>query len=164
MRLFFVLFLWTATSAWSIQAQEERELLYDVNLDGLEVAKEAVALASQQKKHVLLQIGGNWCGWCIKLHDYIKNDPELDSLIQLYYVSRKINYSDENYNFPLLKELAFPQRFGFPVLIILDDEGNLLHTQDSAYLESGSSYDRRKFRSFILNWTQDALDPERYLR
>jgi hypothetical protein len=33
--------------------------------------------------------------------------------------------------------LGNPQRFGFPVFVIIDGDGNVLHTQDSALLEQG---------------------------
>jgi len=29
---------------------------------------------------VLIQIGGNWCSWCIRFHDFYKNDAELVEL------------------------------------------------------------------------------------
>ena len=39
------------------------------------------------------------------------------------YVVYHLNYSKENYNAKLLTKYNFPQRFGFPVFLILDGEG-----------------------------------------
>lgn len=73
-----------------------------------------------------------------------------------------LNYSRENKNSEILTELDFPQRFGFPVFVILDSEGNRIHTQNSAYLEAGEGYDDKKVLQFLKHWTPAALDPENY--
>ena len=110
----------------------------------------------------MVQIGGNWCSWCFKFHDFYSNDKELDSLLESNYVLINVNYNPKNKH-DLFKQLDFPQRFGFPVIVISDAEGKRLHTQNSWYLEDGKgSYDREKFKSFLKNWTAKAVDPESY--
>ena len=78
------------------------------------------------------------------------------------YIAIKVNYSKENRNYAILKKLNYPQRFGFPVFIILDKNGNRIHTQNSAYLEEGDSYSRKKVLEFLNNWSPEALNPDRY--
>jgi hypothetical protein len=78
------------------------------------------------------------------------------------YVFLLINYSRENKNMDLMKQFKFPQRFGFPVLLVLDADGNLLHTQDSGLLELEKGYDPEKVKTFLKNWTVKALDPNSY--
>lgn len=78
------------------------------------------------------------------------------------YIIVHINYSNENKNPEVLKSLGYPQRFGFPVLIILDGKGNRMHTQDTGLLELGDSYDRKKVITFLNNWTPSALKPDNY--
>jgi thioredoxin-related protein len=123
----------------------------------------AVAEAKNRGKHVLIQIGGNWCVWCARFHEYVKKDAQLDSLMNANYVVYHLNYSKENYNAKLLAKYNYPQRFGFPVFLILDGEGKLLHTQNSWYLEDGkTSYEREKVKSFITEWSKRSLDPSQY--
>ena len=123
----------------------------------------AVGEAKRSGKHVLIQIGGNWCIWCARFHEFVKKDSQLDSLMNANYVVYHLNYSKENYNAKLLTKYNFPQRFGFPVFLILDGEGNLLHTQNSWYLEDGkTSYEREKVKSFFTEWSRKALDPSQY--
>ena len=122
-----------------------------------------VGEAKRSGKHVLIQIGGNWCIWCARFHEFVKKDSQLDSLMNANYVVYHLNYSKENYNAKLLKKYNFPQRFGFPVFLILDGEGNLLHTQNSWYLEDGkTSYERDKIKSFFTEWSKKSLDPSQY--
>jgi thioredoxin-related protein len=123
----------------------------------------AVKKAKAENKHVFIQIGGNWCIWCARFHEYVTKDKQLDSLLNANYVVYQMNYSKENYNAKLLTKFNFPQRFGFPVFLILDGNGNLIHTQDSWYLEDGkSSYTREKVVSFFNEWSPKVFDPKLY--
>lgn len=122
----------------------------------------AVKEAKDSNKHVLIQIGGNWCIWCARFNDLITTDKSIDSLVNENYAVYHLNYSKENFNLDLLKKYKFPQRFGFPVFLILNEEGDLLHTQNSEYLESGKGYDKEKVIAFFNNWSKKALDPSQY--
>jgi len=123
----------------------------------------AVSKAKKSGKHVLIQIGGNWCIWCARFHEFVTKDAQLDSLMNANYVVYHLNYSKENYNAKLLTKYNFPQRFGFPVFLILDGEGKLLHTQNSWYLEDGKkSYEPEKVKSFFTEWSTRSLDPSQY--
>ena|SRR5688572_15220516 len=123
----------------------------------------AISEAKKSSKHVLIQIGGNWCSWCIRFHEFVSKDAQLDSLMNANYIVYRLNYSKENYNAKILTKYNFPQRFGFPVFLILDSEGNLLHTQNSWYLEDGkTSYEREKVKSFFTEWSKRSLDPSQY--
>lgn len=136
--------------------------LYKPTEDGAKGISAAVAEAAKSGKNVFIQIGGNWCIWCARFHDFVTTDAQLDSVVKANYVVYHLNYSKENTNSELLKKYKFPQRFGFPVFLILDGKGNLLHTQNSAYLEKDKSYDKNKVMGFLLDWTVKALDPAQY--
>jgi thioredoxin-related protein len=124
----------------------------------------AIKQASEQNKHVLVQIGGNWCQWCIMLHGFFKSEQKIDSIINADYVLVRINFSPENRNYDVLARLDYPQRFGFPVLLILDENGKRLHTQDSWFLERGRGYDPEKVKRFLLIWNRTAVNPAEYVK
>lgn len=124
--------------------------------------KEAVKKAKDENKHVMIQIGGNWCIWCARFNQFVTDDKSLDSLVNANYVVYHLNYSKENKNESLLEKYEFPQRFGFPVFLVLDGKGDLLHTQNSAYLEAGKGYDKEKVSGFFTDWSKKALDPSQY--
>ncbi len=122
----------------------------------------AVAKAKKEGKHVLLMAGGNWCIWCRRFNALTTSDAQLDSALKANYVLYHLNYSKENKNEAVFESLGFPQRFGFPVFIVLDANGNRIHTQNSAYLEEGKGYDKAKILEFFHQWRAAALLPANY--
>jgi len=143
------------------EAQEHK--LYNPAADATKDIQQAVAKAKKEHKFVLLQGGGNWCKWCIEYARFCKADPTIDSIMNASFVWYHLNYSPENKNKNLFAKYGFPQRFGFPVLIILDENGNRIHTQNSEYLEDGKkSYDREKVISFLEMWSPAALKAAQY--
>jgi hypothetical protein len=56
-----------------------------------------------------------------------------------------------------MKRLDNPGRFGYPVFVVLDDKGKVIHIQDSSFLEEGQGYDKAKVIRFFKNWTPPAV-------
>jgi thiol:disulfide interchange protein len=136
--------------------------LYDPKANVEKDVTIALAKARKEGRHVLLQIGGNWCVWCYRFNSFVLLDPELRNILNNNYVVYHLNYSPENKNLDYLKKLGFPQRFGFPVLVVLDAGGNRLNTQDSSLLEKGNGYDKEKVKTFLENWSPLALKESNY--
>lgn len=136
--------------------------IYNPQADAKKDILEAVAKAKKEGKHVLIQVGGNWCPWCIKMHKYLHGEEEITKLLNDNYIFLEVNYSKENKNKEVLKDLGFPQRFGFPVMLVLDEQGNRLHTQSTENLEKDKGYDFDRVKSFLFNWRPDALNPAHY--
>ncbi|HWJ26638.1 MAG TPA: thioredoxin family protein [Flavisolibacter sp.] len=154
MRLIFLFVLFCSLRA----SAGDSTHLYDPNANVQKDVAAALAKAKKEKKHVLLQIGGNWCVWCYRFNSFMEMDPTLKKILDNNYVVYHLNYSPENKNLDYLKKLGFPQRFGFPVLVVLDADGNRLHTQDSSLLDKGYGYDKDKVKNFLMNWAPAALD------
>lgn len=141
---------------------QDKVQIYDPLADARNDLRQAIQLAGQENKHVLVQVGGNWCPWCVRLHDLFLSETVIDSVLKADYVLVRINYSKENKNPETLALLEYPQRFGFPVLVILDAEGNRLHTQNTAYLEQDKGYNAEKVKGFLLDWNRAAINPVSY--
>jgi thiol:disulfide interchange protein len=155
------LFLLTAASV-NAQAPYNLEHIYDPSANAAADIDAATRQAAREGKHVLLQVGGNWCIWCRRLYKFMHDDAQLDSMVRRNYVVYHLNYSKENRNLPLLQKLGYPQRFGFPVLVILDANGARLHTQDTGLLESADTYDKKKLQAMLRQWAPAALSPAQY--
>jgi len=157
------LFLTLALFGLSFSAKGQD--LYNPNANAKEDIRKAIAQAKAENKHVFLQLGGNWCSWCKRFHAFIEQDEELKKLVDDNFITVKVNYSPENRNEAVLKELEFPQRFGFPVFVILNQNGTRIHTQNSGILEDTTSetfYSKKLVTQFFSHWTPAALDPKTY--
>lgn len=138
---------------------QDRPNLYDPGADAEKDLKTAIKKAKNEGKHVFIQVGGNWCGWCILFHQYVEDNLDIKNLVTDNYVVLKVNWSPENRNEKLMADFGHPQRFGFPVFIVLDGEGNRIHTQNSALLEEGKGYNKRHVTAFFRNWSPAAVNP-----
>jgi thioredoxin-related protein len=157
-KIFILLIL--AFSVIVLNAQKVN--LYNPEANAVNDIKKAVGKAKAEGKHVFLQIGGNWCPWCVKFHNFVDTDVELKEYVEKNFVLVMVNYSPENKNLDLLAKLGFPQRFGFPIFVILDSKGNRIHTQNSGLLEDGNSYSKEKVMQFYKHWSPAAIDPKSY--
>ncbi|MDQ2177789.1 thioredoxin family protein [Marinifilum sp. D714] len=155
-------FFLTLSLALFLMNNLSAQKIYNPNADAKKDITKAVAKANKEGKHVLIQVGGNWCPWCIKMHRYLHNQEEINNLLNNNYVFLEVNYSKENKNKEVLKDLGYPQRFGFPVMIVLNAKGERIHTQNTGNLEKDKSYDFDRVKSFLYNWRPDALNPANY--
>jgi thioredoxin-related protein len=113
----------------------------------------AVKLAKKEHKNVVIQAGGNWCIWCLRFNNYVQQTSELKQIVDENYVYYHLNWSPENKNEKIFTEYGNPgEKFGYPVFIILDENGKQVHTQDSAVLEEGSGYSLQKVKEFFTTW------------
>lgn len=144
-------------------AQTTENKLYNPDANAEKDIAAATKKAKAEHKYVLLLGGGNWCSWCIEFERFCKADPKIDSVIRSAFVSYHLNFSKENENKKVFAKYGYPQRFGFPVFIILNENGERIHTQNSEYLEDGKrSYDRGRVQAFFEMWSPHALNPKMY--
>ncbi|TDG37107.1 thioredoxin family protein [Pedobacter changchengzhani] len=166
--LFAVLFI--SVAAFS-QTNSVGVHIYNPSANAQADIKTAVAKAKKEKKHVLIQVGGNWCSWCIAFHNLVDSTATLKKFINANFETVLVNYSKENKNEDVLASLGYPQRFGFPVFLVLDGNGKVLHIQNSSDLETdeiGSNGKKKvghnveKIINFLNGWTFKAVDPGTY--
>jgi thioredoxin-related protein len=144
-------------------ALSQDKKLYDPQADAASDIQEAVKKAAAENKLVLIQAGGNWCRWCIEFARFCKADKKIDSTLSSGFIWYHLNWSKENKNKPIFETYGYPQRFGFPVFIILNAKGERIHTQSSEYLEDGKkSYNREKVLGFLEMWSPHAFEPLQY--
>ncbi|HNU33059.1 MAG TPA: thioredoxin family protein [Bacteroidia bacterium] len=136
--------------------------LYSEDADAQQQILDAAKLAREQNKNVFLFVGGSWCKWCRIFNEFAKSDAQIDSAFKAGYITEHINFSKKNKNFEVMKLLEFPQRFGFPVFVILDKSGKRIHTQRTDYLEEGEGYSKQKVLEFLEQWSPMAIEADQY--
>lgn len=145
----------TMFSALSLQAQPK---YYDEQADAMAQIRDAVALAKSEGKNVFCQVGGNWCPWCIRFANFVEQDSAVNRMMYDNFVYIHVNWSKDNKNPEAMRYLGNPARFGFPVFVILNEKGEPVHIQNSAYLEQDKGYSEQKVLDFMRNWTREAIE------
>ena len=113
--------------------------------------EKAIKAAATGNKNIIIDLGGEWCGWCVFMDKFFVQNPELAKIRDDNFVWVKVNYSEENKNTAFLA--AYPAAAGYPHLYVLDQTGKLLHSEDTSVLEMGKGYDPVKFAEFLKEWS-----------
>lgn len=161
MKRFLTWIMLVALVAMAADAQELKRV-YDETVNPLEQIDQAVAKAKAENKFVVCQVGGNWCPWCLRFADFVTNDSTISKVIEENFVYIHVNYnprksSGNTLAQELMKRLNNAGRFGYPVFVVLDGDGKVIHIQDSSFLEEGKGYDQKKVVRFFENWTPQAV-------
>ncbi len=149
----------------SQQPEIERKKVYDETINPIGQIDLAVAKAKSEGKFVICQVGGNWCPWCLRFADFIANDTTISKVISENFEYIHVNYNprrsgseeQQQQAAALMKRLDNCGRFGFPVFVVLDEDGKVIHIQDSSFLEEGQGYNQEKVLRFFRNWTPKAV-------
>ena len=160
-----ILALCAAMLAVTAQAQTALKKVYNEEINPLEQIDQAIGKAKAEGKFVVCQVGGNWCPWCLRFADFISKDTTISKVIDENFEYIHVNYNPRKSESEekqlqakaLMERLNNCGRFGFPVFVIIDNEGKLIHIQDSSFLEEGQSYNPEKVLRFFKNWTPESV-------
>ena len=153
--------LYAVLLAATAEAQTEQKKVYNEDINPLEQIDQALVKAKAEGKFVICQVGGNWCPWCLRFADFITKDTAISKVIDENFAYIHVNYNPrksegeekQQQAKALMVRLNNCGRFGFPVLVVLDEEGNVIHIQDSSFLEEGQGYNQEKVLRFFKGWT-----------
>ena len=160
-----ILALCAAVLAVTAQAQTALKKVYNEEINPLEQIDQAIGKAKAEGKFVVCQVGGNWCPWCLRFADFISKDTTISKVIDENFEYIHVNYNPRKSESEekqlqakaLMERLNNCGRFGFPVFVIIDNEGKLIHIQDSSFLEEGQGYNQEKVLRFFKNWTPESV-------
>lgn len=110
----------------------------------------ALTAAKAEHKMVLLEIGGNWCIWCMRLDKFVKNHTDLHQAFNQTFVAVKVNFSEENENTEFLKQ--FPQVKGYPHFMVVNPLTLKVIQQGTGKFEEGKGYSEVRLLNFIRAW------------
>ena len=111
----------------------------------------ALARAAKEKKRVLLDFGGNWCGDCQVLEIYF-HDPANWRLLQQNYVLVPVNIGRYDQNLDIAAKYGVPVDKGVPALAVLDANGQLVYSQRNREFEAMRTVDPAAVTQFLLQW------------
>jgi len=133
------------SSAWAAEKH------FNIDADPAKDLAKAVKQAQKQHKRILLDVGGDWCIWCLALDRTFEEDKDLHKLLNDNYVFVKVNFSKENQNKEFLGQ--YPKAKGYPQWYLLDENGKLIKPEDTSELEAthkiAQGYNKDALRKFL---------------
>jgi thiol:disulfide interchange protein len=130
------------------------ENIFDPTRDSAKDLAAAEIQAKAEHKHILLDVGGNWCSWCHLLDRTLHENPALTSALEKNYVVVHVNWDPDHENQAFLSH--YPKTEGYPYLLVLAADGKLLHAQLSDALEAdhhlNAGYNQSAILEFLTKW------------
>ena len=123
---------------------------YNVGRNPADDLATTIAQAESKKKNILIQVGGDWCGWCKLMSTFIETDEKVRDNILSNYLVMKVTENGDKTNASFLSQ--YPSIPGYPHLFVLDSDGKLLHSQGTAELEEGHGYNESVYLEFLNKW------------
>jgi thioredoxin-related protein len=124
--------------------------VYDEKADAKAQIKTALAAAKRENRRVLIQWGGNWCSWCLLLHERFKSDKDLARTLRYEY---DVVHVDSKNADLIAGYGADVKTHGFPYLTVLDADGKVLVNQSTVPFETKTDgkngHDAKKLREFL---------------
>ena len=158
MRFLTTLVLLSAVTALRAEPEYPKQGpdIYEREADGTVQIATALTQAKAGHKHVLVDLGANWCVWCHRLHHTFQADAGVAKALHDNYVLVlvDVNHRDgRKRNDAVNDRYGNPMEQGLPVLVVLDADGKQLTTQESGALEDGkSAHDPAKIIAFLQRW------------
>ena len=109
-----------------------------------------ISRAGAENKRVILQVGGDWCGWCSRITDYMSTNATVRPHLEKNFLVMKVTYPGEHADEFLSK---YPKCDAYPHFFVLESNREFLHSQGTGELEAGKGYDDDVFMAFLTQWT-----------
>lgn len=123
---------------------------YDPARDPFVDGRAALQLAQQTNRRIFIEVGGNWCSWCLQLDKFLDENQHIREQLHQYFVVLKINVSEKNDNAEFMA--GFPKPLGYPHIYIAEADGTIILSKDTAQLLDNSRYSATRFQQFIDKW------------
>ena len=124
---------------------------YDPVRDPFSDGIEALRLAKETQRRVLIEVGGDWCSWCHALDRFLHEHPAVNQRLHAAFVLLKVNVDETNDNAEFLA--TFPGVLGYPHMYITDSDGVILFSQDTVGFLQEGKYSEQHLQTFIDRWS-----------
>ena len=138
--------------------------VYDEAADARQQIAAALVSAKTNNHRVLIQWGGNWCDWCLRLHELMASDKPIMAMLASNYEVVHIDTGR-----PVGKNIDLAKSYGIdtsnlalPYLTILDADGKVLANHDTGSLEIGgidAGHDPKKLLALLQAYALNPVAP-----
>lgn len=132
------------------QPLEQRDL-YPASADAKKEIAEAIRMATETHRRVLVVFGGNWCYDCHVLEEAF-HSPEISPLIDQSFEVVHVDIGRMDKNLEVARQFDVPLDRGVPAIAVLDADGKLLFSQKRGEFEAARSMAPEDILDFLNKW------------
>ena len=127
---------------------------YDETADAHQNIAEAVKLAKKSDKHILLEMGGNWCPDCRALGAYLARE-DIKAWLDDRFIVVPVDVGEWDKNIDIAERYGNPISEGIPALVVLDKNENVVFATLAGELASARSMSGDD----LIEWLKIKIEP-----
>ena len=120
---------------------------------GEEIIK-ALKKAKSNNKHILLQMGGNWCPDCRTLGEYFSR-PDIKKWLDERVILISVDVGEWDRNLDIVEEYGNPISEGIPALVLLNPDNEVTFSTLAGELANA----RNMSKNDLVQWLESKIDP-----
>jgi thioredoxin 1 len=133
------------------QPLETNKEIYVPGLNAHTEVADALKLAQQQHKRVLVVFGANWCYDCHVL-DLAFHRPDVTAVLKPNYEVVHVDVGQGEKNQDIMQQYRVPMAKGIPAIAVLDSDGKLLYSQQGGEFEKARVLGPDDVLAFLNKW------------
>jgi len=137
------------------QPLDTSKSIYVPGLNAQAEIAQALKLATQQHKRVLVVFGANWCYDCHVL-DRAFQRPDIEAVLKPNYEVVHVDVGQGDKNQDIMQRYQVPMAKGIPAIAVLDSSGKLLFAQQGGEFEKARVLGPEDVLTFLNRWKPGA--------
>ena len=127
---------------------------YDENANADAAFNAAMARARAGHKRLLVDLGGNWCGDCIVLTNFM-HLPGIKTFVDAHYEVVPIDVGRFNRNLQIPARFGFRERLkGVPMVLVVTPEGKLVNGADVFATADARSMTPQALADYLVKYSK----------
>ena len=142
--------LLVTSNVWSA----DEYLPYDESANAEIELDNAITEASKENKHVLIEMGANWCPDCRTLGKYFQRE-DIKAWLDKHFIVVTVDIGNWDKNLEIVERYGNPISEGIPSLVVLDSKG----VMQFATLAGELATAREMSGDDLIGWLKEHIQP-----
>jgi thioredoxin-related protein len=142
--------LLVTSNVWSA----DEYLPYDESANAEIELANAITEASKENKHVLIEMGANWCPDCRTLGKYFQRE-DIKAWLDKHFIVVTVDIGNWDKNLEIVERYGNPISEGIPSLVVLDSKGKMQFVTLGGELATA----REMSGDDLIGWLKEHIQP-----
>ena len=125
--------------------------LYPANADAKKEIEDALKIAANDNRRVMLIFGGNWCYDCHVL-DQGLHEGEAGKILSEGFLIVHVDIGEGNKNLDLVTKYETTLDFGVPTVVLLNGTGRVIYSSTKGEFEASRKMMTKDLVAFLNQW------------